>query len=346
MGRTYRHLAGIEGVGGVRKVILMCLTILSLVLVISGCGLKTQATVLKDLQNLKGNLPPYQVQAQMSVHTSANSVQNYWIETKFKSPTQYKITLANANKQVNQIVIRNPEGLFVVSPQTKKAFRFQGEWVENQGQAYLYHLLLDRLLQSQNPEYSKNKDGTLSFTLPMAASTPWVVKQSVTLDEKTLFPTELQYMDKEGKAVVTVKYQPFKRNVNFLDSEFQTASVLTSAGQDLPVLAEPKDHPVIEPEYLPEGAKKLSEVRTDSGVLLRYETPMGMITIQEKDPKAEATSTLDPNGKIYDLYGLPAVASVSDAGTVMQWTNRGVEYTLISKIEIPTLWKIAKSMIQ
>lgn len=45
-------------------------------------------------------------------------------------------------KDVTQIVLRNDEGVFVLTPSQNKSFRFQSNWPDNQGQVYLYETLI------------------------------------------------------------------------------------------------------------------------------------------------------------------------------------------------------------
>lgn len=299
---------------------------------------------MKDLQKVRQSLPSYQSTAQMTIYTSSTTIQTYYIETMFQSPTAYRITLSNANHQVNQIVIRNQGGLFVVSPQNKKTFRFQGEWIESQGQPYLYHLMLDHVLKAKDVRYVSNKDGTLSLQFPNTQVSPWVVRQLVALDSKTLLPKKLEYMDKDGKIVVRVEYTLFKTGVTFQDNVFQTQSVLTGSGVDIPAAVQPGQDQPVEPKFLPAGVSKQAQTKGADGFLLQYQTSSGTMTIEENTAR-NVTTSVDPNGKIYDLFGVPAVSSTSDAGTLLQWIDHGTEYTLYAKLPFDTLWQIAESMI-
>ena len=52
-------------------------------------------------------------------------------------------------KDQSQIILRNEEGVFVLTPALNKSFRFQSDWPQNSSQAYLYESLVRDILQDK-----------------------------------------------------------------------------------------------------------------------------------------------------------------------------------------------------
>ena len=59
------------------------------------------------------------------------------------------MNLQNAKKDQSQIILRNEEGVFVLTPALNKSFRFQSDWPQNSSQAYLYESLVRDILQDK-----------------------------------------------------------------------------------------------------------------------------------------------------------------------------------------------------
>ncbi|GMA57675.1 hypothetical protein GCM10025858_21780 [Alicyclobacillus sacchari] len=95
-----------------------------------------------------------------------NNVQKYFVRVSYESQDTYKIELGNAEKQINQIIVRNPSGMFIVSPALGKVFRFNGNWAQNQGQIYLYNQLLNQITAQKSVKVQKN-GGVYSFDVPV-----------------------------------------------------------------------------------------------------------------------------------------------------------------------------------
>lgn len=319
--------------------VFVCCLVLSLTLV--GCGSRDQETVLKDLGEMKQDLKAYESKAMMTVSAN-NQVQKYSIETWYQSPHYYRIALGNENKEVTQVIIRNDDGVFVVSPQLKKSFRFRGDWAENQGYVYLYHAVIDRVLNAKERGFEA-KDGQLSFTMKMEPENPLVTEQKVTLKDSNLHPVQVALLDKDKKAVVSVDYESFKSGVEFKKEQFSPEAAMAMAPTDAkPVMAGAKDFGIIEPRYLPNGAKMVDQQETKSTVMLRFDG-QNPFTITEHRPAAKDTSLYA--GEIVDLWGVPAVVAGAEAGNrSMYWFHNGVEFSLTGNMAVDEMIRVAQSM--
>jgi outer membrane lipoprotein-sorting protein len=320
--------------------VLVSLLILSLTLV--GCGKQDQETVLKDLTDLKTHLKSYESKATMTV-TANNSQQKYFIETWYQAPHYYRIALGNDQNQITQVIVRNDDGIFVVSPQLKKSFRFKGDWAENQGHVYLYHAAIDRVLQAQDKKFSA-ENGSVSFTMKMEPENPLVSTQRVTLKENGYEPQQIALLDKDNKAIVSVDFDSFKTGVEFKKDAFTPESAMAMAPSGTkPVLAGAKDFGVIEPRYVPSGAKLLEPQETQSSVMLRF-AGKDPFTIIEQRPKAVDSNLY--NGQVVDLWGSTAVLTGNEGDTrTLQWFHDGVEFSLTGKMTSGEMIKVAQSMI-
>lgn len=82
----------------------------------------------------------YQAEAKLSIKTG-NEPQEYKVEIWHKEPS-LSCEFAECEKDQSQIILRNEEGVFVLTPALNKSFRFQSDWPQNSSQAYLYESLV------------------------------------------------------------------------------------------------------------------------------------------------------------------------------------------------------------
>jgi outer membrane lipoprotein-sorting protein len=309
-------------------------------LCLAGCGVRSSDSVVNDLSRLSQNLKSYKSTAMMSVKMQ-NSIQKYYIETWYQAPEQYRIMLGNENKEISQVILKNPEGIFIVSPQLKKSFRFKGEWAENQGHIYLYHSVVKRIIETQDKTFSRG-NGVVAFNMPMNPENPLVARQKVELDDKSLYPKQVILLDKQDTPIVTVQYDSFQTDVTFHKEDFDPEKAMALANQDdMAVMAGQTDFGVVEPTYLPMGTKKLGEsTEIDHSILLRYDGTHP-VTLVEERPKPMESQLV--NGTLYDIYGIPAVVTGSKDVKTMYWLFENVQYSLSSSLPIGEMEKVAAS---
>lgn len=318
--------------------------LLAMTVTVTGCGTQSQDSVLKSLQAAKQDVKSYQSKAIMEVRTPTAS-QKYYIETWYQQPDLYRIALGNENKEITQVIVHNQDGIFVVNPQLKKSFKFRGEWAEHQGHIYLYHAMIDRIMNAPDKTFDK-KDGFLSFKMPMMPENPIVTQQEIVFDSKNLHPSKVVLYDKSNKAVVTVTYQEFKTGVTFEKNTFTPESAMAMAKKDsVAVVAGDKSFGVVEPSYLPKGMKMQGQPYEQNGtVYLRYSDGKQSLTIVEKRP--DPTMTPMPMGsQIEDLYGVPAITSSSGDVTTMTWVHNGIEFNVTGTVSVSDMNQIAQSTL-
>ena len=113
---------------------------------LAGCGQKSQEDVVDALDKKLNEMERYKVNAKMTLETGEEP-QRYDVEIWHQKPSYYRVELKNATKEQSQIILRNDEGVFVLTPALNKSFRFQSDWPENGSQAYLYNTLVTGYLK-------------------------------------------------------------------------------------------------------------------------------------------------------------------------------------------------------
>lgn len=336
-----------------RRITWVLAMVISITLVLAGCGKKDAGAVVKDLDRTVSKLESYSAAGTMVLHTGIEP-QEYQVEVWYKKPAYYRIALTNAKKDISQIVIRNDDGVFVLTPHLHKSFRFQSDWPDNQGQVYLYQSLVSSIVQDKERKFTTDGDAYLFDVLANYQNTA-LVRQKVWLNKKDYAPKQVQISDANANVLVSVNFNQFDFGKKFDKDSFDTERNLTTGSvQSLPALnsGETGKNPpaqndgsksdasakasstqtfgVIEPSYLPQGVKKPSINETKLGenkaVLLRY-TGSYNYTLIESRPNDQPVSLTQ--GTIVDL-GFTWGVLTGDQKKTLIWVSDGIEFRLSS----------------
>lgn len=222
-----------------RRVTWMVTIMLCLAVVLAGCGIgeKDAGSVVKDLDHVISKQASYSAAGRMVLHTGQQP-QEYQVEVWYMPDHFYRIALTNAQKDVTQIVLRNEEGVFVLTPHLKKSFRFQSDWPENQGQVYLYQSLVKSILADKERQFT-TEDKSYVFDVAANYQNGLLSRQKIWLDKKTLAPQHVEVSDANQTVMVQVDFSKFDFDVKFDKDSFNMERNMTSWDMStLPTMAD------------------------------------------------------------------------------------------------------------
>ncbi|MFS0779986.1 outer membrane lipoprotein carrier protein LolA [Neobacillus sp. 3P2-tot-E-2] len=314
-----------------KKRLLLVITGLLVVFLLAACGSKSKEDVVEELNGKLNDLSGYKVDAKMTLKMGTDS-QVYNVEIWHKDPTFYRVNLKNAEKDQSQMILRNNEGVFVLTPALKKSFKFQSDWPQNSSQAYLYESLIKDIVEDKEAKFSSTKEHYVFETKTRYQNNSMLPTQEIKLNKEDLSPAVVKVMDPDRKALVTVEFSKVKFNASFDDSDFDMKKNMTRADLNLPVMADSKDTAfTVKYPTADLGAKLVDEkeVKLENGkrVVLTYEGEKSFTLVQEKVTVKEAsTSPTYVDGDLVDL-GV-TIGAVSEGS--ITWTMDGVDYMIAS----------------
>ena len=318
------------------KKLLILFAGIMLLLALSACGQKSQADVVNALNKKMEEMKGYKAHAKMTLQMG-NNPQVYNVEVWHKNPSYYRVNLKNQEKDQSQMILRNDEGVYVLTPALNKSFKFQSEWPENSSQAYLYESLVKDITEDKAATFTDVDNQYVFETKTRYQNNKMLPYQQITLNKKDLAPVSVKVMDSDNNVLVTVEFSNVKFDTSFDKDAFDMEKNMTSAQLEVPVMAEVQD-PNFSVKY-PADINGLSlleekEVKTDKGqrVVLTYEGEKSFTLIEEKAEVVQAkivSTTI--NGNPVDL-GFTVGAMTNN---MITWTFEGVNYTLASQNMTP-----------
>ena len=280
----------------------------------------------------------YKLTGDMEI-VSNDEVYDYTVTVDYMEGDYYKATLENRDSDHKQIILKNENGVFVVTPQLNKSFKFQSEWPYNSSQSYILSSLLKDLENDSNVVFEqKDEKYVLSSTVNYPNNSS-LVSQKITFNSE-MIPEKVEVYNKEGIANITFKVSKIDFKPKFDENNFEVES--TSEEVDNKNVSSIDQ--VLYPMYLPTGTKLQSEetVKTNNSerIILTFTGDKSFTLIEEvsKTPKEfEVTST---SGEL--VFYENVLGSLTD--TSINWSMNGKDYYIIGdNLTNEELLKVAAS---
>ena len=343
------------------KKIFLCLFLVCLML--TGCGRRSEKEVLKEFQNKVNSADAYYLTGEMEL-VNNEDVYNYNISVSYKKDDFYKIELINAVNDHKQVILRNQEGVYIVTPSLNKSFKFQSDWPYNNSQVYLLSSLLDDINNDENRTFEDSNEGYIFTSTVNYPNNPKLVKQKVYFG-KDYLPIKVEVLDNENKAQITMKFDKIDLRTEFNDTYFDLNAILDTNVEPLPEDKKEEQNTnqntenntpaeTQEPNEQKENDKKTKETATIDDIIYPMYLPANTyLTSQERvnteegerliltftGDKAfvlmEEVAKYSSVPEIIPTYGAPeligsSLAVINDNSA--NWFDNGIEYYIVSDV--------------
>lgn len=302
---------------------------LGIILFLTACGEKSQEDVVKKLSETMENLNGYKAEAKMTMNTGQEQ-QSFNIDIWHQKGDFYRVKLGHEEGTAgSQVILKNEDGVFVLTPELEKSFRFQSEWPDNSSQPYLYQSLVKDVIQDEEAEFEAAEEHFIFKTKTNYQSNSNLPYQEIYFDKKNYTPTSVKVMDRDNQALVEVQFTSFDTAATFETDDF---ALDKNMEKDAAAMAEDEGEgvlTVLEPLYTAGAVaieKKEVDLENGKRVILTYGGEKSFTFIQEKRDDVEAAAPREAEGDIVNLG--TAVGALSDGK--LEWSLSGVDYTIAS----------------
>lgn len=301
------------------------------VLFLAGCGGKSQEKVVSKLEDTMENMTGYKADATMEMNTGQEE-QAYEINVWFQKDDMYRVSLSNpADEQGSQVILKNKDGVFVLTPALNKSFKFQSDWPDQGSQPYLFQSLVKDVTEDTEAVFEETDDHYVFETKTNYQNNHTLPYQKVFFNKRTYTPSHVQVLDTDKEAVVEVKFSNFELDAKFAADDFKLDENMATAQQDVPVYQDEEDvFMVLFPlETFEAELEEKKEVALDEGerVIMTFSGEKNFTLIQEKMTVAETTALEEVNGDLVDL----GFAQGALSNNVIEWSYHGVDFVLASE---------------
>ena len=92
---------------------------LIMTLLLTGCGTLNEDKIKENFIKDSDNLKSYYIEGEMSL-TNNDDTYKYDVEVSYKKDENYKVVLTNKANDYKQIILKNSDGVYVISPSINK----------------------------------------------------------------------------------------------------------------------------------------------------------------------------------------------------------------------------------
>ena len=189
--------------------------LVGILLLTTGCGKIGKKEVIRDLNKKIQGLKSYYVEGKMEIINNED-VYKYDVYVAYKNKDLFKVSLKNESNNHEQIILKNKEGVYVLTPSLNKSFKFESNWPYNNSQIYLLQSILSDINNDKALEFNSKDDSYIITTSVNYPNNKDLVKQNIYLDKK-LNLKQVLVLNSNGNAEIKMIFNKISENNKFED---------------------------------------------------------------------------------------------------------------------------------
>ena len=343
-----------------KKKILILLT--GICFFLTGCFGNSEKNVLKDFQKKYGDLKSYQLEGNLEILNNED-VYQYEVNVSYQKKDKFNVSLMNKANNHEQIILKNENEVYVLTPSLNKSFKFQSEWPYNNSQVYLIQSILEDILDDDNRTITEDEEKYVIESTVNYPNNRKLVNQVVTLD-RDLNLKEVKVVDEQGTEQMKMTFTKIDLNPTIDSSKFDINQIMTesvptptptpttdaqtpNASQNPTTTPSPSPTPgatttpntqassiddIIYPLYIPTGTVLTNEEKVaktgGERIIMTFDGEKPFLLVEE-------TSSIEEEFSIIPTYGEPyllvdTVGALTDSS--ISWSSNGIDYYIVSDV--------------
>lgn len=302
------------------------LILLSMVLLLAGCGKSNEEKLIKKFTDDVNSSKSYELKGSLEILNDEDTF-NYSIEVGYKKKDMYKVKLTNTINNNEQIILKNSEAVYVITPSLNKSFKFQSEWPNNSSQSYILESILDDLNNTENKNYQEETDYYILQTDVNYPNNSDLAYQKLYFDKDyNLVKNEVYNVDNKVRIRFVISNINYKANLD--DNYFKVEANIDEncCGQNEQQTSAINE--IIYPLYIPNETYLTTKetITTENGnrAILTFAGAKDFVLIEEATVANKEFSTIPIYGDPIMMNGTVAALS----GNSLYWTIDNIDYYL------------------
>ena len=294
-------------------------------LFITGCNKYNQKNIVNELNNKIKN--GYKLTGKLSV-VNNDETYDYTVNVTYRN-SYYKVSLKNDFNNQTQIILKNADGVYVLTPALNKSFRFQSDWPYNNSQIYLLDMLINDIKKDKKSTIKNNKNSIVIETKVNYPNNNNLKKQKIVLN-KNLKLEEVSVYDKNGLQIMNMIFDKVSYSPSISKDEFNIDNVISNEKATTTETSNLED--VIYPLFLPTGTKLTKEerIKKNNGerVIMNYDGEKSFLLVEETTEAFNEFTIIPTSGEPFPLMDTLGVMTDNS----LSWTSEGIDYYLGSDV--------------
>lgn len=316
------------------------LFILVSLLLLTGCGSVDKDKVVNSFVDDVESSKSYKLLGDMEIYNDEDTY-TYEMEVYYMDDNYFKVNMLNTINKNKQVILRDKESVYVVTPSLNKSYKFTSEWPYNSSQAYILNTLVEDI---NNDSDIKFEELEKEYVLEVDVNYPnnGDLKYQKLYFNKNLELTGVDVFDNDDILSISVKFKSIDYKAGLDKEEFNIDKVMESEcinsedgsdevnGEIEESEETTKLEDIIYPLYIPADTylKDKETINTENGerVILTFNGAKNFVLIEESSYVNSEFETVPVYGDplmITDTIGVVSSNSLS-------WSDNEVNYYLAS----------------
>ena len=316
--------------------------LLMICLCLIGCAKDSKNDVVKNINKLLDKSDGYYLKGDLVIYNNDDNY-NYDVEVFYKKDYYYKVILNNQSNNYKQIILKNDDGVYVLTPALNKSFKFQSDWPNDNSQIYLLDALLRDIKNDNEMKFSETNDNFEFITKVNYPNNIKLFNQKIVFDKKYKLKSVEIY---DSDNIRNMKFIVNKINLSykFKDDCFNIEQLINN-DEIVEETSNTLDE-IIYPLYLPAGTKLVEESRIEKTdgerVIMTYAGEKSFLLVEETIDVFNEFTVIPTIGEPYQLLDTLGVMTENS----LSWSSGNIEYYLVSDVmSVSELLEVAQSLI-
>jgi outer membrane lipoprotein-sorting protein len=181
------------------------LLVVVIAIVLAACGAPSKDNVTKKLSDKWNDSKGYELQATMEIKTGSEP-RLYDVDVWHTKPDFYRVHVTQSGKDESQMIVRNEDGVFVVTPSLGKTYKFQSDWPAQNSQAYLIGALSEDITADKNATMTEEDDAFVFETETRNNHRKVLPTQKIYINKKTWLPIYVSILDENKEEQIRITF--------------------------------------------------------------------------------------------------------------------------------------------
>ena len=189
-------------------------------------------TIKDKIENISGSLNSYKLEANMEL-TNGEEKRNFNVVvlySKDEGSDLFRVSLVDTSINQEQILLRNKEGVYVLTPSLNKAHKFNSSWPLNSAKPYIYQSLLEVFDGAYKIE--KLEEGFIVTSDITYKNSPLYTKQEI-MFSSDLKPVWVNLYNDKDEVVVRINFTNVEINNEIEKSLFEVKQSIEDSRENI-----------------------------------------------------------------------------------------------------------------
>ena len=187
---------------------------------LTGCGKYSEKTIVKDLNKKINAVTGYHIEGTMEIY-NGEDVYTYDVDSSYENDN-YRVSLTNKLNNHEQIILRNADGVYVLTPSLNKSFKFQSNWPENNSQVYILKSIITDINKDENIKLEEKNGKYILNTKISYSNNKNLNNQKIYMDKKLNFE-KIEVFDESGNKQIKMTFDNIDLKATFNNKYFSTS---------------------------------------------------------------------------------------------------------------------------